>query len=62
VVDPKHLAVDGAPLRYGDEVTLVDDQGMAWNNMQVRSRSSSEFGFARTVPSHISQFFLSHSF
>jgi len=34
-VDPKRQAVEGTPLRYGDEVTLVDDQGMAWNNMQV---------------------------
>eukprot|EP00615_Pteridomonas_danica_P002364 CAMPEP_0114333802 /NCGR_PEP_ID=MMETSP0101-20121206/3986_1 /TAXON_ID=38822 ORGANISM="Pteridomonas danica, Strain PT" /NCGR_SAMPLE_ID=MMETSP0101 /ASSEMBLY_ACC=CAM_ASM_000211 /LENGTH=489 /DNA_ID=CAMNT_0001464919 /DNA_START=13 /DNA_END=1479 /DNA_ORIENTATION=- len=32
VVDPRSLKKDGDELLYGEEVMLVDDQGMVWNN------------------------------
>jgi hypothetical protein len=33
VVDPKGEKKEGDLLRYGDEVVLVDDQKMVWNNV-----------------------------
>lgn len=34
VVDPTGLHREGEVLRYGDEVALLDDQRMIWNNVQ----------------------------
>jgi hypothetical protein len=35
VVDPRGMKKDGDELLYGEEVMLVDDQGMVWNNCMV---------------------------
>jgi len=34
VADPTGGKQNGSPLRYGEEISLIDDQGMVWNNMQ----------------------------
>ncbi|CAM9246913.1 unnamed protein product, partial [Chrysoparadoxa australica] len=36
VVDPHAEKADGAPLCFGDEMSLVDDRGMVWNNKDGR--------------------------
>ena len=34
VLDPTNSKGIGEPVRYGDELTLQDDQGLVWNNSQ----------------------------